>query len=251
MADVSEEDIERLAARLAMLVSEDGEAENAGRAVGHLARRLGMTGGQLKEMFLAGASGRPTAPPPPHQQARPAEIERLEREISALRRGAREAESELRNAERERDMLASEVERVRGALFRVQSISHAERIIGGIVLVAVLVAAAVSYVVPFGLKPAAPPPAAPSAADAMKLDSGPRPGDEQPDVHRLATVRGANTLVYAAPDQSSQVIAKLTSGSSVVVHRVFWNMLLQWAEVDVGSGVGFVVTTDIDLSTGG
>jgi hypothetical protein len=44
------------------------------------------------------------------------------------------------------------------------------------------------------------------------------------------------------------VIASLTAGSSVVVHRLFWNMLLQWAEVEVGSGIGFVVTTDIELS---
>ena len=41
MAEVSQDDIERLAARVAMLVSDDGEAANAGRAVGQLARRLG------------------------------------------------------------------------------------------------------------------------------------------------------------------------------------------------------------------
>ena len=251
MAEVSDEDLERLAARLAMLVSEDGEAEAAGRAVGHLARRLGMTGGQLKEMFLSGASGRPSAAPPPHP-ARPAEIERLEREIAALRRGAREAEGELRNAERERDMLVTEVERVRGALFRAQSISRAERIIGGIVLVAVLVAAGVGYIVPFGRAPVvAAAPAEPVPAWQALKPPGPPPGDEQPDTHRIATVRRANTLVYAAPDQSSQVIAELTAGTSVVVHRLLWNMLLQWAEVDVGSGVGFVVTTDIDLARGG
>jgi hypothetical protein len=250
LAEVSDDDIERLAARLAMLVSEDGEAEAAGRAVSHLTRRLGMTGGQLKEMFLAGASGRPAPQPPPPHPARPGEIDRLEREIAALRRGAREAENELRNAERERDMLASEVERVRSALFRAQSVSNAERIIGGIVLVAVLVAGAVSYVVPFGRTPAAPPPSVPSAADAMNVQTGPRPGDERPDVDRLATVRSTNTVVFAEPDQAAKVVARLTPGSSVVVHRVFWNMLLQWAEVDVGSGVGFVVTSDIDLGNG-
>jgi hypothetical protein len=209
-----------------------------------------MTGGELKEMFLAGATGRPAAPPP--HQARSADLERMEREIAALRRGAREAESELRNAERERDMLASEVERLRGALFRAQTIVHAERIIGGIVLVAVLIAAVVSYVIPFGRTPtAALPPAAPPAWQALNPPRGPQPGDEQPDVHRIATVRSSDTLVYATPDQSSQVIARLTPGSSVVVHRLFWNMLLQWAEVEVGSGVGFVVTTDIDLAQGG
>jgi hypothetical protein len=246
LADVSDEDMERLASRLAMLVSQDGEAEAAGRAVSHLMRRLGMTGGQLKEMFLAGASGRPAAhPPPPPHAARPADIERLEREIAALRRGAREAENELRNTEREREMLGSEVERLRSALFRVQTISHAERIIGGIVLVAVLIAAAVGYIVPFGRSPAAPP--AP-VADAMQFPSGPLPGDQQPDVRRIATVRSAHTLVHAEPDQASRVVASLTPGSSLVVHRVFWNMLYQWAEVEVASGIGFVVTTDITIS---
>lgn len=243
MAEVSEEDLERLASRLAMLVSEDGEAENAGRAVAHLVRRLGMTGGELKEMFLAGAASRP-APPPPHQQARPADIERLEREISVLRRSTREAQSELRNAERERDALASEVERLRGSLFRLQTISHAQRIIGGIVLVAVLVAAVVGTVVPFGWRPAAPAPAAP---DPMALPSGNLPGDQTPDLRRVATVRSAHTLVYSEPDQSSRVIASLTPGSSVVVQRLLWNMLLQWAQIEVGSGIGFVVTTDIEL----
>lgn len=55
VAGFSEEEIERLANRLAMLVSDDGEADNAGRAVGSLARRLGLTGGQLKAIFMAGA----------------------------------------------------------------------------------------------------------------------------------------------------------------------------------------------------
>jgi len=36
---MSEDEIGRLANRLAMLVSDDGEADNAGRAVGALARR--------------------------------------------------------------------------------------------------------------------------------------------------------------------------------------------------------------------
>jgi hypothetical protein len=243
LAEVSDDDLERLAARLAMLVSEEGEAEAAGRAVSHLTRRLGMTGGQLKEMFLAGASGRPAAPSaPPH--ARATDIERLEREIATLRRGARETEYELRNAERERDVFRSDVERLRGALFRAQSMARAERILGGIVLVAVLVAAAVAYIVPFGRTPAPAP--APEAS--MQLPSPHMPGDQQPDVRRIATVRSAHALVYAEPDHAARVIASLTPGSSLVVHRLFWNMLYQWAEVEVASGIGFVVTTDITIA---
>ena len=82
----------------------------------------------------------------------------------------------------------------------------------------------------------------------MQLPSGPLPGDQLPDVRRIATVRSAHTLVYAEPDHASRVVASLTPGSSVVVHRLFWNMLYQWAEIEVASGIGFVVTTDITLS---
>jgi hypothetical protein len=72
--------------------------------------------------------------------------------------------------------------------------------------------------------------------------------DEQPAANRFGTVRNARTFVYRDPDRSSAVIASLAEGSSVVVHRVLWNMLSQWAEVEVGGGIGYVLTTDIDLS---
>ena len=237
MADVSEEDMERLASRLAMLVSEDGEAESAGRAVAHLARRIGMTGGQLKEMFLGGAGGRVTVVP----SARTLDSDRMERELAALRRGNRQLESDLRNTERERDALVGEVESMRGALFRAQTVSHAQRIIGGIVLIALAVAAAVGYVVPLGrsVTPSGPPVVqAPKEASNKDTPSGAHYG----------TVRKARTLVYAEPDQNSRVLASLTPGTALVVHRVLWNMLEQWAEVEVGSGTGYVLTTDIDLS---
>jgi hypothetical protein len=95
---------------------------------------------------------------------------------------------------------------------------------------------------------AAPPTAPAPAPQAMQPPAIELPGDERPDVRKIATVRAGPTLVYSEPDQSSRVIAGLTPGSSVVVHRLFWNMLLQWAEVEVGSGIGFVVTTDVELS---
>jgi hypothetical protein len=235
LAEVSEEDIERLASRLALLVSEEGEAENAARAVHHLARKVGMTGGQLKEMFLAGASGRPA---PVRQLARPGEIDRLEREIATLRRSLQQQQSDLHNAERERDAMQYEVEHLRGALFKVQTTTHAQRIIGAVVVVAVIVAGAIGYIVPVS-RPAAPP------AAALPHDAA---AGEQPAANRFGTVRNARTFVYRDPDRSSPVIASLTEGSSVVVHRVLWNMLSQWAEVEVGSGIGYVLTTDIDMS---
>jgi hypothetical protein len=240
LAEVSEEDIERLASRLAMLVSEEGEAENAARALSQLARRLGMTGGELKEMFLAGASARP-APVPARQQPRPGEADRLEREIATLRRSLRQQQTDLHNAERERDAMHSEVEHLRGALFKIQTTAHAQRIIGAVVLIAVIIAGAIGYMVPGGRQTAAPP----VAPQARHDYSAP---DEQPPSKRFGTVHKARTFVYRDPDRASPVIASLSEGSSVVVHRVLWNMLSQWAEVEVGSGIGYVLTTDIDLS---
>ena len=242
MAEVSDEDIERLASRLAMLVSEEGEAENAARAVHHLARKVGMTGGQLKEMFLTGASGRP-APGAARPQSRAGEIERLEREVATLRRSVQRQQTDLHNAERERDALHFEVEHLRGALFKIQTTTHAQRIIGAIVLVAVIVAAVVGYIVP-GARPAQAP--APVAV-VHPLDD-PAISDDKPAPKRFATVRNSRTYVYRDPDSGSPVIASLTPGSSVVVHRLLWNMLQQWAEVEMASGIGYVLTTDIDLS---
>ena len=46
-----------------MLASEDGEADNAGRAVGAMARRIGLTGGDLKRIFLAGTASVPRRQP--------------------------------------------------------------------------------------------------------------------------------------------------------------------------------------------
>jgi hypothetical protein len=238
LAEVNEEDVERLASRLAMLVSEEGEAENAARAVSQLARKLGMTGGELKEMFLAGALSRPMAAAA-HPQPRVGESDRLERELSTLRRSVRQQETDKHNAERERDAMYAEVEHLRAALFKIQTMAHAQRVIGAVVLVAIVVAGAIGYMVPVGRRPEAP--AAAAAQD-------PAAANEPAIPKRFGTVRNARTFVYRDPDRSSPVIASLTEGSSLVVHRVLWNMLLQWAEVEVGSGIGYVLTTDIDMS---
>ena len=240
MADLSEEDVERLASRLAMLVSDEGEAENAARAVSHLARRLGMTGGELKEMFLAGAASRPPPTPPP-RPARPGDADRLERELNTLRRSLRQQGTDLQHAERERDALALEVEELRASVFRMQTITHAQRIIGAVVLVAVIIAGAIGYLVP-GTRPAATPVAAVPAPHDFSAP------EDQPAAKKFGTVRNARAFVYRDPDRNSPVIASLGEGSSVVVRRVLWNMLLQWAEVEVGSGIGYVLTTDIDMS---
>lgn len=226
---MSDDDIERLASRLAMVVSEDGEAENAGRAMGQLARRLGLTGGELKEIFVAGASVAGTTA---YQARHNGEAERLAAEIATLRHSLRLLEASGRNVEYERDALQREVSALRGLLARRQTKSRVPLAVGLAVLLAVGVAGAASYLMPPS-GPAVALTAVPAAQDAGR---------------RVAVVRNAGTVVYQQPDRGAPVLATLPAGMPVVVHRLLWNMMMQWAEVDIGSGTGYVLTTDIDLS---
>jgi hypothetical protein len=232
---VSEDDVERLASRLAMMVSEDGEAENAGRAMGQLARRLGLTGGELKEIFLAGAAASAAEP-----RAARSDAGRMEREIAILRKGLRESESKLVTAERERDALQRDVITLHNNLRQLRGSAKSRLAIVAIVALAVGAAAIVSFVMPPGtlqsLAGLSDTPPAPVAADA---------GTE---IRRMAVVGANRATVFAQPDRAAPVMATLPAGMPVVVRRLVWNMLMQWAEVELGSGVGYVLTTDIDLS---
>ena len=228
MAEVSAEDIERLASRLALVVSEDGEAENAGRAMGQLARRLGMTGGQLKAMFLAGAAG---AEPPGEA-----------RELAGLRRGLAESDAKLRQAEQDREALLREVAGLRQTLRQSRAAGRSRNGLAAVVVVVVIGAAAISALIPLstlqamvGIALPLPPPAGPV-------------GDPLADISRTAVVHAARALVFLRPDRTAPVLATLPAGMPVVVRRLVWNMLMQWAEVEVGSSVGYVLTSDIDLS---
>ncbi len=260
MADNSEADIERIASRLAMVVSEDGEAANAGRAVGQLARRLGLTGGDLKQIFLAGAAANDRTARL-HQSV--GAVERLEREVTALRASLRLVEANGRVVERERDALNYEIAALRMTLDRRRSGSKLRRVLVGAVLVALTVAAAVGYFRPPVRTALAPPPgsvaaaqmAAPSGAGAP---AGRTPGGGTPVIGapgvgaqgagRMGVVHAPRAAVFVQPDRAAPVLATLRAGMPVVVHRLLWNMLVQWAEIDVGSSTGYVLTTDIDLS---
>ena len=122
VSEVSDEDLERLASRMAMLVSEAGEADNAGRAVAALARRIGLSGGQLKAFFLAGATNSLRVPVRDRSQlSAAAQVDRLERELSALRHGLKLTEVQARNAQRERDALRTENGVLAEALDRARS----------------------------------------------------------------------------------------------------------------------------------
>ncbi len=251
MAEVSEEDIERLASRLAMMVSEEGEAANAGRAVAQLARRLGLTGGELKEMFLQGAAGGAFRPPPPPQD----DVDRLEREIATLRKSLRVIEASHRDLAYERDSLMAELDGLRNRAEAAQSSSQVRAVLVGVLLLALAGAGTVGVLVSLGEAPAPQPMAAGTPPRAQAVP-GPAPAgaphpaapDYGPVSRRVAVVRNGRAVAYRQPDRTTVPVATLQSGMPVVVRRVFYNQQLQWAEVEVGSTLGYVLTTDIDLS---
>jgi hypothetical protein len=253
LAEVSEEDIERLASRLAMMVSEEGEAANAGRAVAQLARRLGLTGGELKEMFLHGATGgafRPLPRPPARD-----DMERLERELATLRKGLRLMEASHRELSYERDALQAELEMLRNRAEVTQSNSQLRAVVIGVVLLALAGAGSVGVLMsladappPAPMAVVPPPSAAPVPGAAPALAPHPATPDYGPVMRRVAVVRTGRAVAYRRPDRTTAAVATLQSGMPVVVRRVFYNQQGQWAEVEVGSTLGYVLTSDIDLS---
>ncbi len=233
MADVSDEDLERLASRMAMLVSEAGEADNAGRAVSSLARRLGLTGGQIKAFFLAGASDSQTFT---RQRASPdaaLQIDRLERELSALRHGLKLTEAQARNAQRERDALRAENSSLMDALDRARSAAQVQKFMGGAAIAAVILGGLVLY---YGPTLHA---TSPSGVTERPVGS--------PFQH-AGTVRGNGAAVLRAPEPDAPLITRLPAGAHVQVRQMVWRALRQWAEVEIGGVPGYVLSTEIDVS---
>ncbi len=231
MSEVTGEDIERLANRMAMLVSDDGEADNAGRAVGQLARRLGLSGGDLKQIVLAGAGGgyRPGSSPG---------MARLEQEIATLRRALAQAEEAARAARQDREALTTENAQMRVSIYRQRASRKLQRLLLGVGLILVAVVAA--GMLWFGPNLFDPPrrveilPAAPVA----------RP--DGPAV-RVALVRKAGATLYRRPDHESEVIGRLAPGTKLLVQRTDWSKMLQWAQVEVEGHIGYVPSTEIDM----
>lgn len=233
MSEISDEDLERLASRMAMLVSEGGEADNAGRAVAALARRLGLTGGQIKAYFLAGATDeqRLLSPRTPADAA--TRIDRLERELSALRHGLKLTEVQARNAQRERDALRVENNTLIDSLDRARSAAQVRKFVGGAAIAAAVLGGVVLWA-----GPALRPMTADGVADRPVGSPFLRPG----------VVRGNGAAVLQAPMKGASVITQLPPGTRIQVRQVLWRSLLQWAEVEIGGVPGYVVSTEIDLS---
>ncbi len=233
VAEVSDEDLERLASRMAMLVSEPGEADNAGRAVAALARRLGLSGGQLKAFFLAGATQGVRVPRVDRRDMDAgAEVDRLARELSALRHSMKLTEVQARNAQRERDALRVENGVLHDTLDRARSASQVRKFVGGAALAAAILGAAVIFEGP-----------------TLRLAVEPR--SERPagsPFLRSALVRPSGAALMREPDRSAHIVTQLRGGTQVHVRQVVWRALMQWSEIEVGGVSGFVQSTEIDLS---
>ena len=228
MAGMSEEEIGRLANRLAMLVSDDGEADNAGRAVGQLARRLGLSGGQLKAIFMAGVeTGGAKAALLAEQTQR---IAGLEDELDQTREALRRSEMAMRAALRDRDAQRLEAEQLREAIDRRRT-SRQVRWALGLVVMAGLIGGA--WLAVYG--------------PALHLIDRQTQADGSP-FFRSGVVHEANVALRKAPDSAAPALAMLAEGTHVVVRRTLWHNLEQWVEVEVGGQTGYVLGTEINLS---
>lgn len=215
---VNEDDIRRLADRLAMVMATDGEADNAGRAIGQLARDLALTGGQLKELLIAGATATVTE----------GRLKRLEREAATLRQGLTETQARCEAVEAEREALVRDAEALQIQLRA--SRGRRRRGMALAVVVALVIGAA--------------------ATDGMLTTAGTAHGPTQagsPAV-RMAVVRAGHVTVFATPDPAGKVLTSFPAGTSLRVHNMVWNQLIQWAEIEMGDQLGYVRSTDVDLS---
>ena len=243
LGEVGGEDIERLANRVAMLVSDDGEADNAGRAVGQLARRLGLSGGDLKAIVLAGAGKS-------YRPGTSAGLLKLEHEVDALRRELRAAQDAARMAQHDRDALVSENGEMRVAMYRQRAGARLWRLLLGLGLIgAVAVGAGVVLLTPeAGQGPVPKIVTVPQIVTGPQILTGPgMRGDGTAPVVRVAMVRGGGAVLYRDPDRTSPVVARLAAGSRVLVQGMPWRNLMQWAQVEVDGRPGYVAMTEVEV----
>jgi hypothetical protein len=198
---MTEDEAERLASRVALLASDSGEAEAAGRAVGQLAVRMGLTGGDLRAIIMRGI-------------AEGAGNQALEDAYKAMRR--------------ERDKLLLEGAGLRQALGKARATAQMGRLLGILGFVAAVAGGAYAW-----LGPAAEP-AGPSITQALTGGV-------------IGRVHVDSVLVYARADRSAELISSLHQGDRVLVRRMIWNQLVQWAEIEVGGQIGYVPAADLDL----
>lgn len=222
MTGIGEEEIERMANRLAMLVSDDGEADNAGRAVGQLARRLGLSGGQLKAIFMAGAES---------AAAQSVRVRRLERETVRLRDKLSAAEADADALRRERDALRREAAELHAELLARR---RGRRMRWGAVTASVLMLGGAAALIGYGPK--------------LRIGEASEPPGAGTPVYRLAIVHDRPAVLRRDPDTAAPALATLPPGTRLAVRRLLWHDLTQWVEVAHDGQSGYVLSTEVDLS---
>ncbi len=228
MSNLTDDDIDGLANRLALLAADNGEAENAGRAVGVLARKLGLTGGQLKAMFLEGArNGGGTA----KAATMTARLAALETEAEALRDTLRKQEHAQRALQRDRDALFDEVEALNNALSRRRA---ARRTRWGAVALAGLVVLSVVWLASVG-------PRLHLGGERVEMVNG-------VPVYHVAVVHDRAVALRRQPDPAAEALATVAIGTKLTVHKTLWHGFQQWVEVELNGQTGYVLSADVDLS---
>lgn len=226
MSSLSDDEIDGLANRLAMLASADGEADNAGRAVGAMARRLGLTGGQLKAMFLEGARNGGTG----RLGELSGQVSALQAETHALRDTLRKAEVAARALQRDRDSLREEVAHLNAALDERRGAKRSRRVSAGIAALAVVVAAGLVIV-----------------GQRLTTDSETTATAGGPPAFHEAVVRDRPIPFRRTPETNGEAIEMLSAGTRLPVHKVLWHGLQQWVEVESKGQTGYVPSTDVNL----
>jgi hypothetical protein len=220
-------DLERLASRLAMLAGEDGEAEAAGRAVAVLARRMGLSGGHLKAIFLAGANRLGALSRQTVEQS--ARADRAEETAAGLRHSLDQLDFALAHAQEERDMARMQAARLQDALESNRAGRRVQLAVGLLVLVAI--GSAAGY---FIYGPVLTGQQQRLLAAAEKLGHG-------------GFVRPQGADLHAAPDIASPVVAHLAGNTRVPVSEMVWHNFTQWAVIKLGDRTGYCAATDLDM----
>jgi hypothetical protein len=231
--EISPEELDRLANRVAQLVGYDQDADNAGRAIGAMARRLGLSGDNLRQWLVAGAllqtgqNSEAEIIPPDRSVAG-----RLERALANSEHSLRVVEAQLRHTQSERDALKEENALLIASLDRARSAEQVRRYLGFAVVAAAILGAVVLTAGPT-LRP-------------MATGQQTRPFGSP--FLRSGVIRANGTTVYRVPQVTGMVITQLTAGTRVQVRQTVERDQVHWIEVEVGGVAGYVVSTDIDVA---
>jgi len=236
LAEISPEDLERLANRMAQLTGYEQDADNAGRAIGALARRMGLTGDDLRAWMLAGALNRRSRDGA-HDLAPQATADhlRIERTLANSEHSLRVAEAQLRQAHSERDALKEENNLLIESLDRARSSEQVRRYVGIAVIAAAILGGVVLTVGP-ALRPV------PDVATQRPFGS---------PFLRIGVVRGAGGTVYKVPQTTGLIVTQLVAGSRVQVRQTVERNQQHWVEVEVGGVAGYMLSTEIDVADPG